>query len=150
MRVGCPATHSSVPLSPTVSLSPAPAISLSPLALACVSDTPSISSVVTPVMSETPSQSSKVQAVGGVYPIRGDGLCGYHCAAALGALMQDPHALDAGFECSHDVVQATRTRWWAAKRESCASDAEMEDREVSAHVRRKRHLTRTQETQKRD
>ena len=54
--------------------------------------------------------------------------------------MQDPRALDAGFDCSPEVLVVTRKRilesfreWWQAKRVFYASDAEMEE-EVVAHV----------------
>jgi hypothetical protein len=81
-------------------------------------------------------------AVGGVFTIRSDGLCGYHCLAALSALIVDPRALDSGFfPCSHDVLPLTRKhildtydRWWAFKREFCESDEEMEAREAKSHV----------------
>jgi hypothetical protein len=132
-----PVLSSAVSLSP-VSLSSA---SLSPVSL---SQTPNTLAVTAPSVSQTSAPDSSalpVQAVGGVYPIRGDGLCGYHCAAAIGALEQDARALDEGFDCSYDVLAVTRKRildaydeWWSAKRVFYASDAEMEAEEVSTHV----------------
>ena len=78
---------------------------------------------------------------GGVFAIRGDSFCGYHCVGALGVLFQDPRALDSGFECSYDVLAVTRKRifdayseWWVAKRVFYTTDAEMEVAEVAAHV----------------
>ena len=69
-----------------------------------------------------------------MYPIRGDSFCGYLCARAIDALLQDPRALDSGFACSYDVLTVTRKRildafgeWWAAKRDFYTSDVEMED-----------------------
>jgi len=112
--------RSSVPLSPAA----LPFVPLSAVAL------PSVSPSLFPPGSEA-----------GVYPIRGDGLCGYHCVAAVGALLDDPRALDHGFECSYDVLAVTRKRildsfgtWWSAKRVFYASDAEMEEEEVMPHV----------------
>jgi len=53
--------------------------------------------------------------------------------------LQDPRALDSGFECSYDVLAVTRKRildafgeWWAAKRDFYTSDVEMEEEEVAA------------------
>ena len=88
------------------------------------------------------SNTLSASAVGGVFTIRSDGLCGYHCLAAVSSLIEDPRALDSGyFPCSHAVVPLTRKRildtyesWWAVKREFCASDEEMEEREVRSHV----------------
>ena len=84
---------------------------------------------------------SPVDSLGGVYPIRGDSFCGYHCVGAIDALLQDPRALDSGFECSYDVLAVTRKRildafgeWWAAKRDFYTSDVEMEEEEVAARV----------------
>ena len=62
------------------------------------------------ILSLSSPVSSHVQAVAGVYPIRGDGLCGYHCAGALGALVENPRALDVGFDCSYDVLALSRKR----------------------------------------
>ena len=85
------------------------------------------------------------QPVGDACIVRGDGLCGFHCARAIGALLDDPRALDCGyfpFNYSYtEEIAATRKRildafdhWWAAKREFYVSDAEMEEAEVAAHV----------------
>ena len=49
---------------------------------------------------DAPAPVAPVVGSGGVYAIRGDAFCGYHCAGALGALLQDPRALDSGFECT--------------------------------------------------
>ena len=90
---------------------------------------------------DAPAPVAPVVGSGGVYAIRGDAFCGYHCAGALGALLQDPRALDSGFECSYEVLAATRKRifdayseWWTAKRAFYATDAEMEEEDVAAHV----------------
>ena len=131
----------SVSLSP-VSLSPAPPPSAF---VSVVSQAPlpnvALDLASVPQAFVSGSAAPLVQAVGGVYPIRGDGLCGYHCAAALGALVQEPRALDAGFDCSYEVLAVTRKHilsafdeWWAAKRVFYTSDAEMEAEEVSVHV----------------
>ena len=90
---------------------------------------------------DAPAPVAPAVGSGGVYAIRGDAFCGYHCAGALGALLQDPRALDSGFECSYEVLAATRkhifdaySEWWTAKRAFYATDAEMEEEDVAAHV----------------
>ena len=132
-----PAPLAPAPLAPTPV---APAL-LTPARVAAAPTTPAplaLARLASPLASPSRFPAS---SVGGVNPIRGDGFCGYYCVAAMDALMQDPRALDAGFDCSPEVLVVTRKRilesfgeWWQAKRVFYASDAEMEEEEVVAHV----------------